>query len=318
MHVSETNEATIADAGSLLAAGRLVAFPTETVYGLGADATNSEAVAAIFAAKGRPQFNPLIVHVADLASAERLAVFSPAARRLADAFWPGPLTLVLKRAPACPVSDLATAGLDTIAIRVPAHPVALRLLRAAGCPVAAPSANRSGHVSPTTARHVATDLGGRVAMILDGGAADHGLESTVIDASGGELALLRPGAITLEVIEAKTGLNVRRSDASPEQPTSPGQLASHYAPRARLTLNARVVPQGEAQLAFGPALPSTGMIINLSPNGDLIEAAAGLFAALRAFDEAGATAVSVMPIPADGLGEAINDRLMRAAAPRGA
>lgn len=318
----------IADAAEHIAEGRLVAFPTETVYGLGADATNSRAIAAVFAAKGRPVFNPLIVHVASFEAAERLAEFSPAARNLAKAFWPGPLTLVLPRRSDCPVADLATAGLDTIAIRVPDHPVARVLLKATGRPIAAPSANRSGHVSATRAEHVAADLEGRVAMILDGGPTAHGLESTVLDISGsahyetGDAPLmLRPGAITAEQIEAVTGQLLWRAFDAEEQPashpTSPGQLASHYAPRAAVRLNATDVAPGEALLAFGtPALLTTGPVINLSPTGDLMEAAANLFAALRALDASGAKTIAVMPIPERSLGEAINDRLRRAAAPR--
>lgn len=309
---------TIAEAGRLIRAGALVAFPTETVYGLGADATNGEAVAAIFAAKGRPHFNPLIVHVADVAAAEALGTFSDDARRLAAAFWPGPLTLVVRRRQGCPIADLATAGLDTLALRIPAHPVAEALLRAADRPIAAPSANRSGHVSPTRARHVADDLGPRVAMILDGGATPHGVESTVLDATGAGIALLRPGAVPAEAIAATLGrpLATAAAVADADAPLSPGRLASHYAPDARLRLDATEAREGEALMAFGRAAPSRGFIINLSPSGNLEEAAANLFAALRAFDAAGSKAVAVMPIPETGLGVAINDRLRRAAAPR--
>jgi len=309
---------TIAEAGRLIRAGALVAFPTETVYGLGADATNGEAVAAIFAAKGRPHFNPLIVHVADVAAAEALGTFSDEARRLAARFWPGPLTLVVRRRQGCPIADLATAGLDTLALRIPAHPVAAALLRDADRPIAAPSANRSGHVSPTRARHVADDLGPRVAMILDGGATPHGVESTVLDATGTGIALLRPGAVPAEAIAATLGhpLATAAAVADADAPLSPGRLASHYAPNARLRLEATEAREGEALLAFGQAAPSRGFIINLSPTGNLEEAAANLFAALRAFDAAGSNAVAVMPIPETGLGVAINDRLRRAAAPR--
>lgn len=303
-------------AGGLIRAGRLVAFPTETVYGVGADATNGEAVAGIFEAKGRPSFNPLIVHVPDLASAEELGRFTPEARTLAVAFWPGPLTLVVARKGSCPVADLATAGLATIALRIPDHPVARALLSAAGRPIAAPSANRSGHVSPTLAGHVEADLGERVAMILDGGATAHGVESTVVDASGTKITLLRPGAVTQEELERLLGYSIARSEAVAEQPSSPGQLLSHYAPRAHLRLDARESLENEALLAFGRAVPSKGFVINLSPAGDLVEAAANLFASLRAFDAAGATRVAVMTIPETGLGVAINDRLRRAAAPR--
>jgi L-threonylcarbamoyladenylate synthase len=316
MPLVAASDTTIADAGRVIRAGGLVAFPTETVYGLGADATNGEAVAAIFAAKGRPSFNPLIVHVPDLEAAEALGVFSDEARELAAQFWPGPLTLVVKRRTGCPVADLATAGLDTVALRVPDHPVAQQILRAAGVPLAAPSANRSGHVSPTLAQHVDEDLGDRVAMILDGGATVHGVESTVVDASRGELALLRPGSVTADDLARVLGHPIARGAAVADAPVSPGQLASHYAPRARLRLDARAARDGEALLAFGRAAPSTGFVINLSPAGDLAEAAAHLFAALRAFDAAGSAEVAVMPVPETGLGVAINDRLRRAAAPR--
>jgi L-threonylcarbamoyladenylate synthase len=316
MPLVAASDTSIDDAARVIREGGLVAFPTETVYGLGADATNGEAVAAIFAAKGRPSFNPLIVHVSDLAAAETLGVFSDTARALAAAFWPGPLTLVVKRRAGCPVADLATAGLDTLALRVPDHPVAQHLLRRAGRPLAAPSANRSGHVSPTLARHVDEDLGDRVAMILDGGATVHGVESTVVDASGGGVTLLRPGAVTADDLARVLGYAITHGAAVTDAPVSPGQLASHYAPSARLRLEAYSAHDGEALLAFGPAALSTGFVINLSPTGDLAEAAANLFAALRAFDAAGSMAVAVMPIPETGLGVAINDRLRRAAAPR--
>jgi L-threonylcarbamoyladenylate synthase len=319
MAVRAADTTAIEEAGRLLRAGALVAFPTETVYGLGADATNGQAVAAIFDAKGRPRFNPLIVHVPDLASAERLAVFSPAARVLANAFWPGPLTLVLKRRPDSGLSDLVSAGLDSVAVRIPAHPVARALLLASERPLAAPSANRSGRVSPTAAEHVREDLADRPAMILDGGSTEHGLESTVVDATDNEaVTLLRPGAVPREAIEAVVGAALAAGpDSDDIHPTSPGQLASHYAPHAAMRLNARDVRPGEALLAFGEPVPETdGPAINLSACGDLIEAAAGLFAALRALDATGAATIAVMTIPDHGLGEAINDRLLRAAAPR--
>lgn len=319
MAVRTADQTAIDEAGRLLRAGRLVAFPTETVYGLGADATNGQAVAGIFETKGRPRFNPLIVHVPDLASAERLAVLSAPARKLADAFWPGPLTLVLMRKPDSGLSDLVSAGLDSVAIRIPAHPIARALLAAAERPLAAPSANRSGRVSPTLARHVHEDLGERPAMILDGGATAHGLESTVVDATGdATVTLLRPGAVPREDIEAVLGTSLSSGPESDDvHPSSPGQLASHYAPDAAMRLNARDVRPGEALLAFGNPVPATeGPSINLSPAGDLVEAAAGLFAALRALDATGARTIAVMPIPEHGLGEAINDRLRRAAAPR--
>jgi L-threonylcarbamoyladenylate synthase len=316
MPIFPASPTTIDHAARVIREGGLVAFPTETVYGLGGDATNGEAVAAIFEAKGRPSFNPLIVHVPDLAAAQELGAFSEEACRLAGAFWPGPLTLVVERRAGCSIADLASAGLDTLALRVPDHLVAQSLLHAAGRPIAAPSANRSGHVSPTTARHVDEDLGQRVTIILDGGPTEHGLESTVVDASGRELVLLRPGAITAEQIAATLGHAIGRAVPVAEAPLSPGQLASHYAPKARLRLNASEAGDGEALLAFGPAAPSRGFVINLSPSGNLQEAAATLFAALRAFDAAGSEAVAVMPIPETGLGVAINDRLRRAAAPR--
>jgi L-threonylcarbamoyladenylate synthase len=302
----------IAQAAAALRAGRLVTFPTETVYGLGADATNAQAVAAVFEAKGRPRLNPLIVHVASVEAAAALGHLTDVGRRLADAFWPGPLTLVLAKRPDCPVAELATAGLDTIAVRVPAHPVAQALLRAAQVPIAAPSANRSGHVSPTTAAHVEADLGDRVAMILDGGATPIGLESTVVDATGGEPVILRLGAVAREDIARVLGRPVAAGGA--DRPASPGMLARHYAPATKLRLEARKVRRGEALLAFGRDVPDhAGPMINLSASGDLVEAAANLFAALRALDAAGASAIAVMPIPEQGLGEAINDRLRRAA-----
>jgi len=305
----------IADAAAILNAGGLVAFPTETVYGLGADAGNDRAVAAIFAAKGRPAFNPLIVHVQGLAEAETLVDFTPQARRLAEAFWPGALTLVLPRREHARLSLLVSAGLDTVAVRAPSNPLARALLAAAGCPIAAPSANRSGSVSPTTAAHVAESLDGTVDLILDGGATPLGIESTVIGFENGKPALLRPGAVPREAIEAICG-PLRTPGGTI---TSPGQLASHYAPNAPLRLEARHVADDEALLAFGPDVPKGGRaVLNLSERGDLTEAAANLFAMLRALDKSGAGRIAVMPIPAHGLGEAINDRLQRAAAPRDA
>lgn len=314
MPIVKATDQSIAEAASALRAGRLVAFPTETVYGLGADATNGRAVAAIFAAKGRPRFNPLIVHVADVAAVERIAVLNVTARRLASAFWPGAMTLVLARRPDSGIADLVTAGLDTIGVRVPNHPVAQALLREAALPIAAPSANRSGHVSATSAAHVASDLGERVSLILDGGPTVLGVESTVLAVDDTPI-ILRPGAVTATQIEAVLGCNVARAKGSDPRPTSPGQLESHYAPRARLRLAVTDPAPGEALLAFGAA-PAHQPVINLSPTGDLVEAAANLFAALRALDSAGTGTIAVMPIPETGLGEAINDRLRRAAAPR--
>lgn len=317
MSFMQATAETIEHAAQFLRAGRLVAFPTETVYGLGADATNGEAVAQIFAAKQRPRFNPLIVHVHDLAAAEVLAQLGDMERALAQAFWPGGLTLVLPKRSGCSVADLTTAGLDTVAIRVPGHPIAAALLHATGRPVAAPSANRSGHVSPTRAEHVAADLGDHPAMILDGGATGIGLESTVVSVTRSGVALLRSGAVTVEAIERVTGKPVLRPSVQDGRPVAPGQLASHYAPHAAVRLEAFEVLPGEALLAFGPAALSTkGPTVNLSRRGDLNEAAANLFAALRSLDAAGAATIAVMPIPRHGLGEAINDRLQRAAAPR--
>jgi L-threonylcarbamoyladenylate synthase len=313
--LSATPEA-IERAARLLRDGSLVAFPTETVYGLGADATDDRAVAAIFAAKGRPRFNPLIIHVAELAQAEVLALFEARARTLADRFWPGPLTLVLPRRADSGLSLLASAGLDTVAVRAPAHPVARALLHATGRPIAAPSANRSGRVSPTEATHVAAELGDKLALILDGGPASIGLESTVLDLAGEAPALLRPGGITVEELEAVLG---QVATAAPEAgaPRSPGQLASHYAPALPLRLNARAARSGEALLAFGPeAPPGFAETLWLSRSGDLVEAAANLFTLLRRLDRPEFTGIAVVPIPERGLGRAINDRLRRAAAPR--
>ena len=299
-------------AAALLRQGELVAFPTETVYGLGGDATSEAAVASIFATKERPQFNPLIVHVPDLAAAEKLASFDGRARSLARKFWPGPLTLVLKRAPDCPVALLACSGLDSLALRVPAHPLAQKLLREAGLPLAAPSANRSGHVSPTTSAHVMEELGGRIAALLDGGPCPIGIESTIIDLSGGEPMLLRPGGAALEELEKILG-PIARAQAG-AQPRAPGMLERHYAPSLPLRLNAAGVAKTEALIAFGPKpLPGAARCISLSPTGDLQEAASRLFAALRALDNPAFSAIAVMSIPERGLGLAINDRLARAA-----
>jgi L-threonylcarbamoyladenylate synthase len=302
-------------AARCLAAGGLVAFPTETVYGLGADAGNGEAVARLYAAKGRPSFNPLIAHVADIAAARRVGVFTAAADRLADAFWPGPLTLVLPKQPDCGVADLALAGLDSVAVRVPAHPVARALLKAFGGPVVAPSANRSGHVSPTSAAHVLADLRGRIDLIIDAGACTVGVESTIVSCLG-EPALLRPGGVAREAIEQVLGSTLAMAPVAEEPPLAPGMLTSHYAPKAALRLNAEAAEPGEALLAFGPAPAFPGTMLNLSPRGDLIEAAVNLFSHLRALDASGARRIAVMKVPQDGLGEAINDRLNRAAAPR--
>jgi L-threonylcarbamoyladenylate synthase len=310
----------LAEAAARLRAGRLVAFPTETVYGLGGDATNPHAVAAIYAAKGRPSFNPLISHVADLEHVAREGRLSPLARTLAEAFWPGPMTLVLPRAETCSVCDLTTSGLPTLALRVPAHPTAHALLTAAGRPIAGPSANRSGHVSATAAAHVAEDLAAVDVLILDAGPTQVGLESTVIDATGDEAVILRHGGIARSAIEEVTGRPVPVATGEAHLPTSPGMLARHYAPQTPVRLNALAPLAGEAWLGFGadPADAADAVArASLSRTGDLLEAAANLFAALRALDTAGARAIAVAPIPAQGLGEAINDRLRRAALGRG-
>ncbi|MDO5647682.1 L-threonylcarbamoyladenylate synthase [Paracoccus sp. (in: a-proteobacteria)] len=302
----------IARAAALLAQGQTVAMPTETVYGLAADARNGPAVARIYAAKGRPSFNPLIVHVPDLAAAQGLAMFSDDARRLAAAFWPGALTLVLPLRDGAGVASLVTSGLDTVGLRVPAHPAAQALLRAFGGPVAAPSANASGRISPTTAAHVLDPDGGldtRIAAVLDAGACGVGVESTIIGWNQGRAVLLRPGGIAAEDVAAVLGYDLTRHDGDPVAPNAPGQLTSHYAPKATLRLNA--VPRaGETFIAFGEPGDFT-----LSATGNLTEAAARLFDTLRRADRMGRP-ISVAPIPNHGLGAAINDRLRRAAAPR--
>jgi L-threonylcarbamoyladenylate synthase len=317
----QADPAGIARAAALLREGELVAFGTETVYGLGADATNDRAVAGIFAAKERPRFNPLICHYADAQAAFADVVANARARRLAAAFWPGPLSLVLPRGRDCAVSLLVSAGLDTVAVRVPAQEVALALLRATGRPVAAPSANRSGQVSPTTAQHVLDEMSGRIAAVLDTGPCPVGVESTVLDLSAAEPVLLRPGGATVEAIEAIIG-PVQRLDAlqSSRAPRSPGLLASHYAPKLPVRLDAVDVQRDEALLAFGPPLAGAGAVFGLSDAADLTEAAARLFAGLRMLDanagSRGLVRIAVMPVPEVGIGLAINDRLRRAAAPR--
>ena len=315
--------AAVAAAARSLAAGGLVAFPTETVYGLGADATNPAAIARLYQAKGRPAFNPLIAHVGDLAAACEIGRFDAAALRLAEAFWPGPLTLVLPKTEHCAVADLATAGLETVAIRIPAHPVARDLLRVFGRPVVAPSANLSGHVSPTTAAHVQSDLEGRIDLIVDGGAVAVGVESTIVGIFD-EPMLLRPGGLPRADIERVLGRALKQPAADAEsdsaQPLAPGMLASHYAPRTRVRLGAIQIEPGEALLAFGSdavsGIDAAAAVMNLSVRGDLSEAAANLFGYLRALDSKAAQTIAVMPIPNDGLGEAINDRLRRAAVGR--
>ncbi|MBI1776175.1 MAG: threonylcarbamoyl-AMP synthase [Proteobacteria bacterium] len=309
------NAKAIEAAAFALREGRLVAFPTETVYGVGADATSDAAVARLYAAKARPSFNPLIAHVAAVDDARKIAHFTDTADRLAQRFWPGPLTLVLPRTPECGVSLLASAGLDTVAVRVPAHDVARALIRAAGRPIVAPSANISGKLSPTTAADVANELSDKVAMILDAGPCRIGVESTVLDLSREKAALLRPGGIAAEEIAALIGPLEDAAEGDPIR--SPGQLMSHYAPGLLVRLNAIDVGAEEALLAFGGSVPAgAAATLNLSPKGDLVEAAANLFAYLRRLDRPDFTRIAVMPIPNMGLGLAINDRLERAAAPR--
>lgn len=305
-------------AAELLLQGYLVSFPTETVYGLGADATQGEAVAGIFAAKERPRFNPLILHVRDLESASRFGTFNTIAIRLAEALWPGPLTLVIPFTASSPVSEIARAGLDSLALRVPAHATARRLLEAVDRPVAAPSANRSGRISPTTAQHVLADLEGRISAVLDDGATQVGVESTIISCLNDDVRILRPGGVDRAMIEDIIGRPVAGHSSSAKV-VAPGMLVSHYAPRTRVRLNAESVEEGEAWLGFGPGEPSGPKPVasfNLSPRGDLREAAATLFAALRTLDAPTTTCIAVAAIPSSGLGEAINDRLARAAAPR--
>jgi len=306
---------TVARAATLIREGRLVGIPTETVYGLAADATNDMAIASLFAAKGRPRFNPLIIHIPDIGAAEAVAAFDDRGRALARRFWPGPLTLVLPRRADCAVSLLACAGLSTIAVRIPDHEVTLALLAAAGRPIAAPSANPSGTVSPTTAAHVAASMGDKVAMILDGGPCRIGVESTVLDLSEGEACVLRPGAVSGDEIAAVIGPLGTAPAGGEARPRSPGLALRHYAPSIPLRLNAtgKPVREREALLAFG-ARPPAGYAAmkNLSPSGDVQEAAANLFAMLRTLDRAGFGGIAVMPIPETGLGAAINDRLRRA------
>lgn len=323
--VQATPEA-IAQAAERLRAGGLVALPTETVYGLGADATNDRAVAAIFEAKGRPTFNPVIVHVSTRAQAEEIVDFDIRARLLAELFWPGPLTMILPRKEGSAVSLLCSAGLPTVAVRCPSHPVARQLITALGRPIAAPSANASGTLSPTTPQHVAQSLGDKAGMILAGGKAAVGLESTVVDLSGAVPVMLRPGGVTLDELQMHLGEVQVELEAVNDKPKSPGQLLRHYAPRTALRLHAVDVREGEALLAFGSLkfmgmqgggfakqkLPE-GWLMNLSETGDLNEAAANVFAMLHALDDCGATTIAVMNIPDIGLGLAINDRLKRAA-----
>ncbi len=305
----------IAQAAQALRHGGLVAFPTETVYGLGADAASPLSVAKIYAAKGRPAFNPLIAHVVDLAAAQREAVLPESALRLAEKFWPGPLTLVAPASPQGSVCELARAGMGSVALRIPAHSCALALLRAFGGPIAAPSANRSGHVSPVTAAHVAQDLYGRVDLILDAGRSEAGLESTIVSFVGDEPVILRPGAVPREAVEAALGSRLGVSLGTAEI-SAPGMMLSHYAPKARLRLDALSLEPEEAGLDFGGVLKragAKGVILDLSPSGDLTEAAANLYVFLRELDARNIARAAVAPIPQHGLGEAIRDRLRRAA-----
>jgi len=310
----------LAEAGKLLAAGGLVAFPTETVYGLGANATNPRAIARLYAAKGRPSFNPLIAHVPDVASALLLGDFPPLALKLAEAFWPGALTLVVPVSETSPVCELARAGLPSLAIRVPDHRGAEAILRAAGLPIAAPSANRSGHVSPTRPEHVLSDLDGIIDAVIDGGATEIGVESTILGCLDNTVVMLRPGGIPREAIEAVLGFALTEGKEDTEAPLAPGRLSSHYAPEHALRLEATRIQPGEACLAFGLPLPEgadAALTLNLSEQGDAAEAAANLYHHLRALDRLPAAGIAVAPIPKQGLGEAILDRLARAAAPRG-
>ena len=312
--IAPVTDASIAKAAELLREGRLVAFPTETVYGLGADATNDKAVAAIYAAKGRPEFNPLIVHVSDMSALDNLVEWNDTARLLATQYWPGPLTLVLPRKKDAPVSLLVSAGMDTLAVRVPSHPVAQKLLRVVGLPIAAPSANVSGKLSPTTPVHVAESLGSKVDLILAGGKAQIGLESTVLNLTSPVPSILRPGGITKEQLEKLLGkVDVAYGDATSKL-LAPGMMASHYAPNLPLRLNAESLNEGEALIGFGHDFRIKGGAarLNLSEQGDLEEAAANLFAMLRQLDKPEYKGIAVMPIPATGLGVAINDRLKRA------
>lgn len=317
--ITRDHERALRQASAVLADGYPVAIPTETVYGLAADATNPAAITRIYETKGRPRFNPLICHVADIGMAERYAVFDPVSEKLAGTFWPGPLTLILPLKPDSGIHSLATAGLDTVGIRLPKG-FAADLIRAFGKPLAAPSANTSGKVSPTSAQHVAEDLGGKLKLIIDGGAAPVGVESTIVRVEDGVIRLLRPGGIAAEEIERATGLAVTRPEGPASIIEAPGMLVSHYAPGAAVRLNADHVEPGEALIRFG-SIPARGIehataVFDLSPSGDLAQAAANLFDTLKRADATGATRIAVTPIPDHGLGEAINDRLARAAAPR--
>lgn len=311
--VLATDQIGIKQAAKILSKGGLVAFPTETVYGLGADACNGRAVARVYAAKGRPSFNPLIVHVADLECAKLYAQLDETALKLAAAFWPGPLTLVLPCVPASPLSELVTAGLDSVAIRIPAHPVAQALLQQFNGPLAAPSANPSGRISPTQSAHVITDMHDKIEAVLDGGTCEVGLESTILKIENNQVSLLRAGGLSGERIEHVLGQSIA-TPSDPKTPQSPGQLQSHYAPISRVRLNVYTPQDTEILLGFGPECKAA--TLNLSPTGDMTEAAANLFSYLRKMDALSKGTIAVSPIPMLGLGVAINDRLKRAAAPR--
>ncbi|MCP5381510.1 MAG: threonylcarbamoyl-AMP synthase [Kordiimonadaceae bacterium] len=310
------SEETFELAAKILKQGDIVSFPTETVYGLGADARNSDAVAKIYEAKKRPQFNPLIVHLADADDAAQYVMMNVYSRKLAKAFWPGPFTMVLPLKEKSGLSDLVTAGLDTVAIRVPENQTAHELLTEFDGPIAAPSANKSGNVSPTTADHVESEFGPELTMIIDGGPCHKGIESTILQIDGGEITLLRPGNITAEQIEKVIKRDIEVQSSPKNNPTAPGQLKSHYAPKTKMRLNVTDPEPGEAFLAFGKYKTDKNSL-NLSPSGDLVEAAKNLFSMMRTLDKLGLKNIAVAPIPLTGLGFAINDRLERAAAPRG-
>ncbi|MFS8115785.1 L-threonylcarbamoyladenylate synthase [Rhizobium jaguaris] len=312
-------ETAIAEASATLADGLPIGLPTETVYGLAADATNPSAITRIYETKGRPRFNPLICHMSDLAMAERYAIFDSISRKLAEAFWPGPLTLVLPLRPGSDIHPLATAGLDTVGIRVP-QGFAGELIRAFGRPLAAPSANTSGKISATSADHVHDDLGERISLILDAGASVVGVESTIVKVEEGEMRLLRPGGLAAEEIERVAGQPLKRKNGASPAIEAPGMLASHYAPGAAVRLDATAVSPGEALIRFGrpdiAGAENAAIVLDLSPSGDLAEAAANLFDFMKRADGSGAAIIAFSSIPDEGLGEAINDRLRRAAAPR--
>ena len=313
--INKPTDEVISRASNTLKQGDILSFPTETVYGLGADATNKDAVAKIFAAKNRPSFNPLIVHLSSIGMAEKYVEISPIARKLADAFWPGPFTMVLPLKKNSDISDLITAGLNTVAIRVPIHPVAHQLLQKFNGPIAAPSANKSGHISPTTAQHVDDEFGNEVGLIIDGGPCMNGLESTIVKVENDQLILLRPGNITKERLEEFLNTKIEADNKPTDNPVAPGQLKSHYAPNAKMRLNVVDPKKGEAYLAFGDIKQRENML-NLSENGDLEAAAANLFLMMRSLDQLGLNTIAVAPVPNDGIGVAINDRLKRAAAPK--